>query len=109
MTLIDKFLYQLFLDLKKAYDKVHRGRSLDTLRAYGAGPGVLRLIKNFWDNQRIVPHQSGYYGTSITATGGTAQGGIFSPWLFNIKLMPSFDIGLLLSLTTLVLYPGWPG
>ena len=84
--LMDKILYQLFLDLKKAYDKVHRGRSLDTLKAFGVGPRVLCLIKNFWENQHIVPRQSGYYSPPFTATGGTTQGGIFSPRLLNIQV-----------------------
>jgi Reverse transcriptase (RNA-dependent DNA polymerase) len=41
-----KPLFQVFLDLSKAYDTLHRGRSLSTLQAYGMGPCLIRLIKH---------------------------------------------------------------
>ena len=85
-SILDKVLYQLFLDLKKAYDKVDRKRALDTLQGYGVGPRICRLIKHFWDSQKIVPRQAGYYGPVFTATGGTTQCGLFSPALFNIQI-----------------------
>ena len=54
--------HDIFLDLKKAYDKVHRGRTLAILRSYGAGTRMCALLKHFWDHQQIVASQAGYYG-----------------------------------------------
>ena len=40
-------LYQIYLDLKKAYDALDRERTLDILAAYGVGPRMLALQKHF--------------------------------------------------------------
>jgi hypothetical protein len=42
-----KVLYQIFIDLAKAYDTLDRGRTLEVLKGYGTGPRVLRLLENF--------------------------------------------------------------
>jgi exonuclease III len=77
-------LFQVFLDLKKAYDSLDRDRALNTLRNYGMGPRLLRLIRHYWEGQQIVARQSGFYGPAFTATRGGTQGGIFTPSMFNI-------------------------
>ena len=77
-------LFHVYLDLKKAYDKLHRGRALDTLQAYGVGPNTRRLIANYWDKQQIAARQAGYHGPCFTAGSGATQGGLLSPNLFNI-------------------------
>jgi hypothetical protein len=40
-------LYQIFIDLAKAYDTLDRGRTLEILAGYGVGKRILRLLKNF--------------------------------------------------------------
>ena len=40
-------LYGVFIDLRKAFDLMDRGRCLEVLAGYGAGPRMLRLIKHF--------------------------------------------------------------
>ncbi len=55
-------LYMNFLDLKKAYDTMDRGRLMDVLGGYGAGPKMRALIQFFWDNAEMVCRASGYYG-----------------------------------------------
>ena len=77
-------LYGIFLDLRKAYDTLDRDRALDLLKAYGAGPQCLRLLKNFWEMQKVVAKQSGYFGNPFDATRGVTQGDIISPTIFNI-------------------------
>jgi Reverse transcriptase (RNA-dependent DNA polymerase)/Ulp1 protease family, C-terminal catalytic domain len=81
-----KTLYQVFIDLSKAYDTLHRGRALATLSAYGIGPRTLHLIKTNWSNQQFVPRQSGFHGPIIRPHSGNTQGGIFSPNAFNIQI-----------------------
>ena len=77
-------LFQVFLDLKKAYDTVDRPRLLALLKGYGVGDHVLTLLRNFWKQQQIVPRQSGFHGPVITASRGGTQGSLLFPMLFNI-------------------------
>ena len=48
-------LFQVFLDLKKAYDTLDRGQTLLILEQYGVGPKVRRLLHNFWQGLEVVP------------------------------------------------------
>jgi len=40
-------LYQIYLDLRKAYDALDRGRCLEILAGYGVGPNLICLQKKF--------------------------------------------------------------
>ncbi len=40
-------LYQIYVDLKKAYNVLDREQTLKLLEAYGVGPRMLRLQKHF--------------------------------------------------------------
>ena len=73
----------VFLDLRKTYDNVYRGRLIWTLEGYGAGPRLYELLAMFWVHQKVVPQQNGYHGPTFPATRGTNQGGLVSPMLFN--------------------------
>jgi hypothetical protein len=52
-------IFEVFLDLKKAYDTVDRGRLLEILRQYGVGACTLRLLCHYWDAQQLVARQAG--------------------------------------------------
>ena len=73
-----------FVDLKKAYNKVHRDRLLQILEGYGASVCLQCLLSNFWNSQQVVACQVGYYGTLFQAHNGVTQGRVISPMLFNI-------------------------
>ena len=47
-------LYGVFIDLRKAYNAMDRGRCLEILKAYGVGPEMLRVIGFFWDHAVLV-------------------------------------------------------
>jgi len=76
--------YGVFLDLKKAFDAMDRERCILILEGYGAGPRMIRLIKNFWSNATMVCRASGNYGMPFQAGRGVTQGGPLSAKLFNI-------------------------
>jgi hypothetical protein len=52
-------LYQIYLDLRKAYDALDRGQCLEILAGYSVGPSLLRLQKQFWDDAKMVCRASG--------------------------------------------------
>ena len=54
-------LYKIYLDLKKAYDAIDRGRMLAIFEAYGVGPNLLRLQNLFWQNAKLVCCAGGSY------------------------------------------------
>ena len=47
-------LYGVFIDLRKAFNSMDRGRCLEVLEGYGASPKMLRLIKHFWDEAELM-------------------------------------------------------
>jgi hypothetical protein len=77
-------VYEVFLDLRKAYGSVDRDRTLAVLKGYGVGDRMLRLFHRFWDAQVIVARQGGFYGEPFKATRGVTQGDPASPTLFNV-------------------------
>jgi hypothetical protein len=77
-------LYQIFIDLAKAYDTLDRGRTLEILAGYGVGKRILRLLKNFWDSILVVARQGGCHSSAFPAGRGVTQGDIPSPTIFNI-------------------------
>ena len=78
--------YQVFIDLSKAYDTIDRTRMEQILQAYGVGPRMLRILRQFWDNHQVVTKQATFFGKPFKATRGVTQGDIISPMLFNIAV-----------------------
>ncbi len=77
-------LYQIYLDLRKAYDALDWGRCLKILAGYGVGPNLLRLQKNFWDDAKMVCRMGGNNGLPFEAHCGVTQGGPLSSLMFNV-------------------------
>jgi hypothetical protein len=77
-------LYQIYLDLRKAYNALDWGRCLKILAGYGVGPNLLCLQKQFWDNAKMVCRAGGNYGESFRAYRGGSQGGPLSSLMFNV-------------------------
>ena len=48
-------LFQVHLDLTKAHDALDHEHTLKTMKEYGVGSHLLRLIKNYWKSQKLAP------------------------------------------------------
>ena len=46
-------LYQIYLDLSKAYDSIDRDRTLDIMTKYKVGPNICRYVAKVWDQQKF--------------------------------------------------------
>ncbi|EJK60561.1 hypothetical protein THAOC_19061 [Thalassiosira oceanica] len=79
-------LYGIFIDLRKAYDAMDRDRCMAIMEGYGVGPNMLRLIRTFWDEQKLVCRAAKRYGKPFKASRGVTQGGPLSPKIFNIMV-----------------------
>jgi hypothetical protein len=77
-------LYEIYVDLKKAYDAIDRGCMMEILKAYGAGPNLLRLQNSFWENEKLVCRAGGCYDSPFAAKIGVTQGGPLSSLVFNV-------------------------
>ena len=87
-----------FLDLKSAFDVANRDVILDQLVDFGIRGNLLRWIKGYLTNRSSRVFFCGSYSSSRNFLLGTPQGGVLSPFLFNI-LMHRL-------LTTLPVVPG---
>ena len=77
-------LFQVFLDLTKAYDTLDRERTMAILEGYGVGPNIRHFIETVWDGDTLVPKFGSYFGSTISAKRGVRQGDVLSPIIFNI-------------------------
>jgi len=77
-------LYGVFIDLRKAFDSMDRGRCIEVLRGYGVGPRMLALIAHFWEKAELACRAEGNFGRIFKADRGVTQGGPLSPKIFNI-------------------------
>ena len=50
-------VYQVFLDLKKAYDSISRARLLKIMQEYGVGPRAMTLLERYWSMQQVALKQ----------------------------------------------------
>ena len=77
-------LFQVLLDVQKAYDSLDRERCLKLLRGYGLGLNLSRLLKSYWKRQRIVPKVGKCLGTEFGKGRGVTQGNPAYSMILNI-------------------------
>ena len=88
--LIDSFrmlngsIFTCFLDASKAFDRVNHSLLFDKLCARGVPFYLIRLLVYWYEHQLMCVRWGGVYSSSSTVTNGVRQGGILSPYLFNV-------------------------
>ena len=78
--------YGNFIDLRKAYDAMDRGRCLQILKDRGVGKKTRRVISQFWVGAELVCKAGGSYDRPFKALCGVTQGGPLLPRIFNLMV-----------------------
>merc|ERR1711874_405568 len=78
-----KSLYYTFIDFKKAYDSIHRGKLIEVLIKYKVNPKIIALIVQMYENDRTTIHL-GKMKRTIEVTCGIRQGCSISTLLFKM-------------------------
>ena len=77
-------LFQVFLDIHRTYNSLDRDLCLEVLNGYGMRPNLTRLLKPYWERQRIAPKDSKFLGKEFRMGRGLTKGESASPMIFNI-------------------------
>ena len=79
-------LYHVFIDFKKAFDRVWHAALWATMRKYNISANLLRTIEQLYDKATSAVQLNGSIGEWFRTTVGVRQGCLLSPYLFNIFL-----------------------
>ena len=74
----EEVLYEVFIDLWKAYYALYREHCIEILVAYGIGLRTDKIIRYYWDNLYMVERARQYYSSFPSSTGVSPRG-ISSP------------------------------
>ena len=79
-------LYHVFIDFKRAFDRVWHAALWATMRKYNISTNLIRIIKNPYDKATSGVLFNSSIGDWFRTTGGVRQGCLLSPTLFNVFL-----------------------
>ena len=79
-------LYHIFIDFKKAFDRVWHAALWATMRHYNINANLIRMIQNLYDKATSPVYLNNSIGDWFRTTVGVRQGCVLSPTLFNIFL-----------------------
>ena len=79
-------LYHVFIDFKKALDRVWHEALWAIMRKYNINASIIRAIENLYDKAQSAVLFNGSTGEWFRTTVGVRQGCLLSPTLFNIFL-----------------------
>ena len=79
-------LYHVFIDFKKAFDRVWHTALWATMRKYNISANLVRTIEQLYDKATSAVQMNGSIGQWFRTTVGVRQGCLLSPTLFNIFL-----------------------
>ena len=75
-----------FLDASKAFDRVNHGVLFDRLKERGVPVSIVKLLSNWYSKQKMCVRWGSTCSEVFTVTNGVRQGGILSPYLFNVYM-----------------------
>ena len=87
--LCEKYLQHqqnVFIDFKKAFDRVWHAALWATMRKYNISANLVRTIEQLYDKATSAVQMNGSIGEWFRTTVGVRQGCLLSPTLFNIFL-----------------------
>ena len=79
-------LYHVFIDFKKAFDRVWHAALWATMRKYNISANLVGTIEQLYDKATSAVQMNGSIGEWFRTTVGVRQGCLLSPTLFNIFL-----------------------
>ena len=79
-------LYHVFIDFKKAFDRVWHAALWATMKKYNISTNLIRVIKNLYNKATSAVLFNSSIGDWFRTTVGVRQGCLLSPTLFNIFL-----------------------
>ena len=79
-------LYHVFIDFRKAFDRVWHEALRATMRKYNINASIIRAIENLYDKAQSAVLFNGSIREWFRTTVGVRQGCLLSPTLFNIFL-----------------------
>jgi len=77
-------VYMSALDASKAFDRVNHSKVFDKLVAQNMTNCILRVLVNWYGKLQSVVRWNCVFSSSFTVTCDVRQGGVLSPFLFNI-------------------------
>ena len=72
------------MDASKAFDKVNHGKLLNILQERNTPEYIVRILKYWFNNQLLCVRWGDSITDFFTVTNGVRQGGMLSPYLFNV-------------------------
>lgn len=79
-------IFHVFIDFKKAFDRVWHGALWATMKMYNIGQKLIQTIKQLYDKASSAVLNQGLIGEMFHTSVGVRQGCLLSPTLFNIFL-----------------------
>ena len=87
-----KGLYQVFIDLTKAFDTVNRAALWEILKKLGCPEKFIAILKLFHDGMKAIVNVGGKLTEPISVENGVKQGDIPAPTLFALYFAMVFKI-----------------
>ena len=78
----EEVLYEVFLNLRKAYDALGRKLCMWVLMVYEVGPRTERILQHYWDHISMVDRAGRSYGPLLKGHQGVTQGDPISLIIF---------------------------